>query len=148
MRSNTEVGPGEPNNFRLADYSPGTGNPVFSLHRDHDLAVVSACAKMTKGFPRFAQLIRAVDHGDQLSGFKTFVQVWQVLVLLQHNQAEVFVCGLPNAPPENYKLEQLGQLYTDGGVCPPGIERARVREWGTSGFCIEDQVVAPAVPDE
>ncbi len=39
-----------------------------------DRAVVSVCAITTKGFPRFAQLIKAVDHGDQLSGFKTFVQ--------------------------------------------------------------------------
>src|SRR5438046_10641163 len=101
---------------------------------------------MTKGFPRFAQLIRTIDHGDQMSGFKTFVQVWQVLVLLEHDQADGFAGGLPNAPSENYKLEHPGQVSTDGGVCSPGTERARVRERGTSRLCIEDQVVSAAVP--
>src|SRR5271156_3375414 len=102
--------------FRLADYSPATERQkAFAitdrllLHRDDDLAVVSACTITTKGFLRFAQLIRAVDHGHQLSGFKTFVQVWQVPVLLQHDQAVSFTCGLPNAPSENYKLDQSGQ---------------------------------------
>ena len=80
----------------------------FSVHRDDDLALVSACTITTKGFPRFAQLIRAVDQGEQLSGFKTFVQVWQVPVLLQHDQADSFACGLPNASSENYKLDQSG----------------------------------------
>ncbi len=44
-----------------------------SLHRDDDFALVRACAKMTKGFPCFAQRIKAIDHGNELSGFKTFV---------------------------------------------------------------------------
>ena len=110
---------------------------ALSVHRDDDLADVSACAKVSKGFPRCAQLIRAVDHGDELAGFKTFVQVGQVVVLLQHDQADGFACGLPNAPSENDKLEQSGQVSTDGCVRSPWTERTRVGERGTSRFCIE-----------
>src|SRR5580698_4048621 len=94
---------------RLPTANPQRSLKVFvitarlSLHRDDDLAVLSACTITTKGFPRFAQLIRAVDYGRQLSGFKTFVQVWQVPVLLQHDQADSLACGLPNAPSEHYK---------------------------------------------
>src|SRR5262249_26937154 len=51
----------------------------------------------------------------------------------------------PNEPSENYKLEQSGQLATKRGVCSPGLERTRVCEWGTTRFCIEDQVVAAPV---
>lgn len=61
-------------------------------------------------------------------------------------QADGFPCGLPNAPSENYKLEQSGQVATDSGICSAGTERARVREWGTSRICIEDQVVTPPIP--
>jgi hypothetical protein len=54
--------------------APPISDPV-SLYRDDDLAKVSARAKMTTGFARFTELIRSVDHGDQMSGFKTFVQI-------------------------------------------------------------------------
>src|SRR6266567_6378831 len=70
------------------------------------------------------------------------------MVRLQHDQTHGFACGLPNAPSEYYKLEQSVQVSTDGGVCSPGTERARVRERRTTRFCIEDQVVAPAVADK
>jgi hypothetical protein len=89
---------------------------------------------MTKGFPRFAQLIRTVDHGDQLSGFKTFVQVWQVLVLLQHDQADGFACGLPNAPSENYKLEQSGQVARRYGHIGQAAQRQAVNALRAAGI--------------
>ena len=67
----------------------------MSLHCDDDLPLVIPRAKMMKGFAPFAQLVRAVDHGHQLSGFKSLVQIRQVPVRLQEDQADCLVCRLP-----------------------------------------------------
>jgi len=78
---------------------------MLSVHCDDDFPLVIRCAKMTKSLSGIAQLVDAVADGCQLSGFKTLVQVCQIPVLSNANQADGLVCGLPNPPAKDHALE-------------------------------------------
>ncbi len=66
-----------------------SGTAKALRHGDDDLAFVIAGAEEPKRFRHIGELVRPVNHGYQLAGFEQLIDVAEILVGFQDNDAHV-----------------------------------------------------------